>query len=436
MRDLFVLIVLLAFILPGLTRPYLAFAGYLWVDTVVPQSLTFGFLRGQPVSMVMALACFLSLFIGAKNLSSPKSKGIAFLFFFFILWITLTTLNAQFSIYAWRKWDFAFKTLLMAFLLMFTITTRKQLELVVLTLLLSLMFYMFSAGPKTLLGGGGYGATLGLSTSNSGWNESSTLSCLAVLTLPLLTYARKHISLVPFVAKSDKLKNIIWLGSGVLCIGTVIGTTARTGLVALVGYFGLNVLRFRFSSIIKIIPVALMIAGGIYFAAPESWFQRMTTVENPTDNSASARVAVWKWTIDYVSHKPIMGGGFNSFVANRGQLGMYSNAFDSDSNSLAFHSIYFEILGEQGYVGLFTFLGLILGSVRINRSLRKRADTDQKTKDLSLALNHTIFLFCIGGAFIGIAFKPIIYHLIAISVAHHTIIHKELIEQNNHAKKL
>lgn len=47
MRDLLVIIIILAFILPGLTRPYLAFAGYLWVDTVVPQGLVFGFLSGN-----------------------------------------------------------------------------------------------------------------------------------------------------------------------------------------------------------------------------------------------------------------------------------------------------------------------------------------------------------------------------------------------------
>lgn len=435
MRDLLILIVLLAFILPGLTRPYLAFAGYLWVDTVVPQSLTFGFLSGRPISMVMAVACFFSLAIGAKKLSAPKSKALVFLFFFFIVWTTLTTLNAQFSIFAWKKWDYVFKTLVMAFLLMFTIKTRKQLELVVLTLLLSLMFYMFSAGPKTLLGGGGYGATLGLGASNSGWNESSTLSCLAVLTIPLLTYVRKHISLIPFLAKSGFLKNMIWLGSGILCISTVIGTTARTGLVTLVGYLGLNLLRMRLRSFFKIIPIALIVAGIIYNVAPESWFERMNTVESG-ESAASGRVAVWKWTIDYVSHKPFMGGGFNSFVANRGQLGLYSSAFEGDTHSLAFHSIYFEVLGEHGYVGLLTFLGLIFGVTRINKSLIKRADTDEKTKDFCLAINYTIYLFCIGGAFIGIAFKPILYHLIAISIAHHSIINKELIERNKYAEEL
>lgn len=427
MRDLLVIIIILAFILPGLTRPYLAFAGYLWVDTVVPQGLVFGFLSGQPISMIMAIVCFLSLFLSSNKLIFPTSKLVPFLFVFFIIWITISTFNAQFPSIAWNKWDTAFKTLVMAFLLMFTITTRKQLEFIILVLFCSIMFYIASAGPKTILGGGGYGARLILNSSNSGWSESSSLACLAVLVIPIISYLKKHISFLPFL----KNRTLIWFLPYVLCIASVVGSTARTGIVTLLAYMGIKSLTFR--TLLGSIPLTLVTVILLYHFAPEYWIERMTTI---TDTSGSQRLAVWKWTIDYASSHPVIGGGFNSFVANYGQLGYYDPAFINKPSSLAFHSIYFEVLGEQGYVGLFLFISLIFSAVRINKSLIKNMGTDQNAKDFCLAINHAIYIFCVGGAFIGVAYKPIIYHLIALSVAHYTIIYKELSENNKRAEKL
>ncbi len=419
MRDLIILVVLLAFILPGLTRPYLAFAGYLWTDLVVPQGLVFGFLAGKPISMIMALVCFVSLLLGAKKLSFTQSKSIPFLLILFLIWITLTTLNARFPMAAWTKWDPAFKTVLMAFLLMFTITTRKQLEFVVLVFFCSVMFYMASAGPKTILSGGGYGARLILNGSNFGLSESSTLACVAVMTLPIILYLNKHISLIPFL----KNKKFLWLLTGILCITTVVGTTARTGLVALVSYVGIR--SFNFKSMMKLIPLVLLAAIVISQVAPQSWFDRMGKT------TASQRVAVWKWTIDYVAEKPVMGGGFQSYLDNGGKLGLYDQELVDFKGVRAFHSIYFEVLGEHGYVGLLIFLGLIFTTIRLNHSLIKRTDIDERTKDFCMSMNHAIYIFCIGGAFIGVAFKPIIYQLIAISVAHHTIACRELREESS-----
>lgn len=432
MRDLIVLVVLLAFILPGLTRPYLAFAGYLWVDTVVPQGQVFGFLANQPISMVMAIVCLVSLILGVRKLSSTESKFVPFLFVFFIIWITVSSIYSEFPIFAWNKWDTAVKTLIMAFLLMFTITTRKQLELVILILFCSLMFYMASAGPKSLLSGGGYGVSLILGGSNAGLAESSTLACVAVMTLPIIGYLQKHTTLLPArIAKN----RAVWVATSILCLATVIGSTARTGLVVLVAYVGIKSLRFR--SLIKIVPLALFAAFTIYQFAPESWFERMATTGDVANQSVSSdRIAVWLWTLDYVAERPLIGGGFNSYLANGGLLGLYDERLIDYQGVRAFHSIYFEVLGEHGYVGLSIFIALISSTILVNRSLLKRKDIDERTKDFCLTMNHTIILFCIGGFFIGIAFKPILYQLIAISIAHHTITYKELNEQITPEKEL
>src|SRR3546814_12835366 len=87
----------------------------------------------------------------------------------------------------------------------------------------------------------------------------------------------------------------------------------------------------------------------------------LSTIENhQSDESASTRVAVWMWTIDYVKDHP-GGGGFDNYLAN--SFTYLSSGIVSDSGGKrvetrivtdrgrAYHSAYFAMLGEQGYFG-------------------------------------------------------------------------------------
>ncbi len=86
------------------------------------------------------------------------------------------------------------------------------------------------------------------------------------------------------------------------------------------------------------------------------------------DESASTRLAVWKWTLGYVASNPF-GGGFNAYLQNcfRYDLTLVEgSAHDSriqqkvtTDRARAYHSSYFEMLGEQGWPGLFLWLASI-----------------------------------------------------------------------------
>lgn len=423
MSDFFVLFVFLLFIYYGFKNPAVSFCGYVWVDTVVPQKVVFGFMAGKPISMVMALVCIFSLCLGFKKTRFPESKLYLFLIMFFLIWITISTSFAVYPDLAWIKWDTSFKTIFMSLLMVFAITKRSELELVVIIFVSSIMFFMISGGLKTITGGGGYGVSLIVGSDNSGMSESSTLAGFAVIVIPFILFLKNNTFIFPML----KEKNWFWYGTILLPLATVVGTTARTGLVSLGAYIAKNMLSWR--NFIKVIFASILCVLIILFFAPDEWLERMNTLKNvENEGSAMGRVAVWKWTLDFVAERPFLGGGFQSYLANAGLLGDYVEGFDFKAK--AFHSIYFEVLGENGYVGLVVYLSIIFLAFKMNRNISKK-NTDNWSIDFAKCLNSAIFIYCIAGAFIGIAYRPVLFQLVAFSVINYSIVIRELGKRDN-----
>ena len=115
-----------------------------------------------------------------------------------------------------------------------------------------------------------------------------------------------------------------------------------------------------------------------------------------------------------------MGGGFNSYLVNVIELQGVDQNTPEIQHGRAFHSSYFEILGEQGYPGLIMFLLATGTSVLALRRLTKKTRKIPHLAwcaDMSDALQSGILVFMTSGAFVGIAFQPIIWYFIAMSVS-------------------
>jgi O-antigen ligase len=86
----------------------------------------------------------------------------------------------------------------------------------------------------------------------------------------------------------------------------------------------------------------------------------------------------------------------------------------------AFHSIYFEVLGEQGWIGLGIFLSIFavffLNMMRIRYRARQRDDLAWMG-GLASALMQSTLIFLVGAAFSGIAYQPLHYYLIMFAVS-------------------
>jgi O-antigen ligase len=165
---------------------------------------------------------------------------------------------------------------------------------------------------------------------------------------------------------------------------------------------------------------------------PASYTERMSTIgDHQSDESASSRVQVWMWTLDYVKEHPL-GGGFDAYLGNsftyetRKVVGE-GNTQTIESNEVtdkgrAFHSAYFEMLGEQGWPGLFLWLWVqALGlwqMERVRRILgRDNALRDPSWHALATALQQGQAVCLIGALFVGIAYQPFVFMLIGLQIA-------------------
>ena len=86
----------------------------------------------------------------------------------------------------------------------------------------------------------------------------------------------------------------------------------------------------------------------------------------------------------------------------------------------AYHSIWFEYLGELGYPGLFLFVlacaSSMISLVRLSRKCRKIPDLVW-VANMSDALQSGMVVFFTAGSFVGIGFQPPFWYLVAMGVS-------------------
>jgi probable O-glycosylation ligase (exosortase A-associated) len=115
----------------------------------------------------------------------------------------------------------------------------------------------------------------------------------------------------------------------------------------------------------------------------------------------------------------IFGGGFDM-----GPTVFQRYAPDPDVRD---HSIYFEMLGEQGFVGLAMFLGLLimtwLKCSAVIRVARRNADLGW-ARDLAAMVQVSVIGYMSAGAFLGLAYFDYAYHLVAVAVVVHHLVHQ------------
>lgn len=421
--DLFLLSFVLAFIGAGFRRPFIFVLAYTYIDIVSPQKVSWGVLSHIPVSLIAFLCAFIAWFV-VEDKNSTRISLRQVLLLSLLVYCGLTTQTADFPVEAAEKWAWVWKALLFAMFLPLTLRTRLRIEALTLIMVLSVGVIVIGGGIKTLAGGGGYGELRLLVNNNTGLYESSIISAVAIAVIPLALWLSRFGTVFP---PEWRVKAFAWA----LCFSCAlmpIGTGARTGLVCVV-VLAAMILR---TAKRRLLIVSLMAAGAIVSIPmlPADFVARMSTIRNhQSDESASTRVAVWQWTIEFVQNRPF-GGGFDAYRQNRLQYDTVEASYAGDNNAAleykpvvdkarAYHSSYFEMLGEQGYPGLAMWLVLHLLGVWQMEVLRRRFRKDASEQfgwvsPLAEALQQAQVIYLVGSTFVGIAFQPFCYMLVGL----------------------
>lgn len=414
LRSAWLLLLYLSFLGLGITTPFVMTLGYVWVDTFQPQAVAYFVLNELPVAFIMGAGAVLTYVVLDRR--SPPPVTITWVCQVMLaIWMTTTLLWAELPDRALTKWDWVFKAMAFAAFVPFVIRSRVQIEAFAQTYVFSLAANFVPFGLKVLLSGGGYGRNLGLQGGNSGLAEGGLLSTVCLMAVPLALFLGKHGKLVPRLP----MMNLAYAGIAVLAAATAIGTYERSALVGLVvlGFYMFlrSRRKWRFGLLAGIAAVAFIALSA------QSWNARISTIdEYATESSALTRLLIWQWTLGYASTHPL-GGSFDAY-------GVSTIVMPSDplhpggyiQNGRAYHSIYFEVLGDLGYPGLLMFLLAAASSLfsltALSRKCRKIPDLHW-VADMSDAVQSGKLVFLSAGAFVGIAFQPPFWYFVAMGIS-------------------
>ena len=408
----------------GLRQPFLLVLAYVYIDNVSPQRLSYYLLNSVPISMIcVSLAVLAWLFVDDKRDTriAPR-QGLMLIL---LIYCGITTTQADFPIEAMQKWDWVWKALAFAIFLPLTLRTRLRIEALSLFMVLSAASIIITGAIKTLATGGGYGSLNLMVENNSGLYEGSIISTVAVAIIPIILFLKRFGTIFP----EDWRVRLFAYALVLACLLIPIGTQARTGLVC-IGVLAVISLRYvkRRGLYFSLMAAAALVAIPLL---PSSFTNRMDTIkEYKADESASTRIAVWQWTWEFAKEHPF-GGGFDAYRQNKLRVELTSTdefgatkAVETkitNDESRAYHSSYFEMLGEQGWPGLFLWLAIHgMGIVRmeiLGKRYRTRDPEDgQWIGYLASALQQAHLIYLFGSLFVGIAFQPFVYMLVGLQI--------------------
>ena len=440
MRDLAFLGFLTALFGMGLRRPFLLVCAYVYIDVVSPQRLTYYLLNSVPISLIAVVLAVVGWAIADDKTDSRFAPRQA-LILLLLIYCGITTMTADFPTEALFKWDWAWKALAFAAFLPLTLRTRLRIETLLCYMIVSASAIIIVGGIKTLAsGGGGYGELNLMVTDNTGMYESSIISMVAICMIPLILWFTKFGTIFP---PDWKVKGFCYCLI-FACLLLPVGTSARTGLIC-IALLAVLMLREVKRRVLYLVLLAAVGTAAVPML-PKSYTERMGTIQGyQADESASTRLAVWAWTWDYAKRHPF-GGGFAAYIQNNIRYDRKVVAKPGEAapaaigttlttdKSRAYHSSYFEMLGEQGFPGLAIWLLInLIGLVRMEVLRRRYRDPASELAwagALAAALQNAHLVYLAGGAFVGIALNPFVFMLIGAQIGLDTYLARRRSEES------
>jgi probable O-glycosylation ligase (exosortase A-associated) len=185
--------------------------------------------------------------------------------------------------------------------------------------------------------------------------------------------------------------------------------------------------------------VLLILVPLAFFAKellPNELVQRTESIgEYKTDQSAQFRLQAWSVAWNIAKQRPFTGAGFNFEYGKDDERWLSYADFvvpDADNVARAAHSIYFQVLGQHGFLGLFLFVLVLVGSLWRLRRMRAQARVSPETEwiaSYASAIQLGLVGFMVSGAFISQAYFDLVYTYFALiallqrELAEHRAVH-------------
>ena len=396
MRDLLLMSIVVAACLVTLKRPWVGVMLWTWLSLMNPHRYTYGFAYSAPLAQMAALSTFVGLLL-TRDLRQQPFRGTPLgLFGLFVVWITLSWLLGNDVQGDYEQWKKIMKIDLMLLIGVVLLHDKKHI--------LALMWV--SAGSLAVLGAKGGLFTILTGGGNRVWGppgsfieDNNEFALSLVMTIPLLRFLQLQLS--------NKWGRHLMTVSMLLLAAAALGSHSRGGLLALLAMAVLFWWRGRS----RIIGGAVMLTAGLVALSfmPAEWFERMETINTyEQDRSALGRFSAW-WVAWGIGKSHLFGVGFS---AAKGYLFEAFSPYGLEFGTPVAHSIYFQVMGHHGFIGLAIFLSIWAVSYLWAGRIRKEAKGIPQARwciDLANMCQVSLVGYLIGGAFLSLAYFDLPY---------------------------
>jgi len=413
MRDIAIVLALVAVLPFILKKPWIGIIVWVVVSVLNPHRLAFGFAYSMPIAQLVAAATLVAM------LFSPDKKEWQFpvtpvtvTLLVFVFWMNVTTVFALYPVAAFAKWEKVMKIMLMLFLGLYILHSRVHLNAMTWAIVGSIAFYGVKGGIFALLTGGAH-KVYGPPASEIEDNNAISFAC--VMIIPLIYY-------LSTLYENRWIKNGLRLAI-VFCALTVLASRSRGAFLALSAAAAFLIMKSekRLGLSVGIAVLAPML---ILFM-PESWTARMQTIQTyEQDASSMGRINAWWMCFNLAKDRPLVGGGYGIWNADA-----FARWAPNPLDIHAAHSQFFAVLGEHGFVGLFLFLAFIGFAWRTGNLVDKKTRGVSELRwaaSLGRMLQVSLIGYVVGGAFLSVAYFDVFYYIVAMLVLLRVVVEKEV----------
>lgn len=412
MRDFLIVVIVFGSIPLILVRPQVGILMWYWISLMNPHRLSWGYAYSLRVALIIGAVTALSWLLSRER-KMPPATGATWILGALTIWVTVSTCFALVPDSAFEKWQEVIKILGMTFIAICIVNSKERILQLVWVVALSIGVYGIKGGIFGIATGGTYRVW---GPPQSFIEDNNSIGLALIMILPLFY----------FLSTQTSSRWIRWGLTAAMApiVVAVLCTYSRGDFLALAVVLVAFWLKAKRRLVTGTIALAVLVAALAFL--PETWYDRMATIDHyEQDESAQGRLNSWLYALRLAGDRPLTGGGFR-VVDDSTLYFHYVPQADVVHN---FHSIYFEVLGEHGYVGLVLFLSLIAVSLftaqSIIRNARGRADLEWAGL-LASAVQVSIVGYCAAGAFLNLGFYDLFYALVALLIATKVAIAKKV----------
>lgn len=399
-RDIVVVGIVLVLALWAIRRPWIGVMNWTWLSIMNPHRYTWGFAFSAPLAAIAAASTLLGLII-TKERRSPFHGAPTIWFLLFTAWITISWRMGYDPNGDYYQWTKVMKIFFMTYVALMLLMSKQHIVVFVWVTIGSIGLLAVKGGLFTILSGGGYHVW---GPAGSFIADNNAFALAVIVCTPMLYFLQTQLP-KPWMRFAMTLAII-------MCIASALGSQSRGAFVALTAAGGVFWWRSPNKGVATIIIFVALIV--LLPMMPDSWWQRMDTIDSyEEDGSAMGRINAWLVAIEVAKHHFFGAGMSYQHQEFFSQWGVH------ETTTRAAHSIYFQVLGNHGFIGLFLYLMIFISAFRMAGRLRKQTKEIPQAKwvsDMCGMIQVSLLSFAVGGAFLSLTYFDLPYNLMVMVV--------------------